>query len=44
MAFGDSQARRPIGAVTAGLGHSHSNARSEQHLGHTPQLTATPDP
>ena len=37
-AYGGSQARGPIGAVAAGLRHSHSNA------GSTPQLTATPDP
>jgi len=40
MAYGGSQARDRIGAVTAGLHHSHSNARSELHLGPTPQLTA----
>ena len=28
----------------AGLRHSHSNTRSELHLGPTPQFTATPDP
>ena len=28
-AYGNSQARGPIGAVAAGLYHSHSNARSE---------------
>ena len=30
--------------AAAGLGHSHSNVGSEQHLRPTPQLTATPDP
>ena len=33
-----------IGAVAASLHHSHSNARSELHLWHTPQLMAMPDP
>ena len=28
-AYGGSQARSPIGAVAAGLYHSHSNVRSE---------------
>ena len=32
VAYGSSQARGRIGAVAAGLGHSHSNARSEPHL------------
>ena len=40
MAHGGSQAGGPIGAVAAGLRHSHSNARSEPSLGPTPQLTA----
>ena len=44
MAYGGSQARGLIGAVTAGLRHSHSKARSEPHLRPTPQLTARPDP
>ena len=39
-----SQARGLIGAMTAGLHHSHSNARSETRLHPTPQLMATPDP
>ena len=43
-AQGGSQARGRIGAVAAGLHHSHSNAESEPHLRPTPQLTATPDP
>ena len=43
-AFGDSQARGLIGAVAAGLHHSHSNAGSKPHLRPTPQLTAKPDP
>ena len=32
VAYGSSQARGQIGAVTTGLHHSHSNARSELHL------------
>ena len=28
----DSQARSPIGAIAAGLHHSHSNAESQLHL------------
>ena len=43
MAYGESQARGLIGAVTTGLCHSHSNAGSEPHLQPTPELTATPD-
>ena len=43
-ASGCSQARGLIGVVAAGLYHSHSNARSDLHLGSTPQLKATPDP
>ena len=31
-AYGGSQAMGPIGAVAAGLPHSHSNARSKQCL------------
>ena len=44
MAHGSSQARGQIGAVATGLRQSHGNARSEQHLRTTPQLTAMPDP
>ena len=40
MAHGGSQDRGLIGAVDAGLCHSHSNAGSEQCLQPTPQLTA----
>ena len=40
--YGGSQARSLIGAVAAGLCHSHINARSEPHLRPTPQLTETP--
>ena len=44
-AYGGSQARGLIGAIAAGLHHSHSNARSEPRLPPTTaQLTATPDP
>ena len=32
IVYGDSQARGHIGAVAAGLGHSHSNASSELDL------------
>ena len=39
MAYGGSQARGLIGAVAAGLHHSHSNARSKLNL--PPQLMAT---
>ena len=42
-AYGGSQARGLIGAVTASLCQSHSNARSEPRLQPTAQLTATPD-
>ena len=42
-AYGDSQVRGLMGAVAAGLCHSHSNARSELCLRPTPQLTAMPD-
>ena len=42
VAYGGSQARgRRIGATTAGLYHSHSNAGSEPHLRPAPQLMAT---
>ena len=43
-AYRGSQVRGLIGAITAGLCQSHSNARSELHLRPTPQLTAMPDP
>ena len=43
-AYGDSQARGPVGATAACLHHSHSNTRTELHLQPTPQLKATPDP
>ena len=38
------RARGPVGAIAASLGHSHSNARSQQHLRPTPPLAAKPDP
>ena len=44
VAYGDSQARGLIGAVSAGLHHSHRNTRSEPGLHPTPQLMAMPDP
>ena len=44
VAYGGSQARGLIGAIAAGLHHSHSNVGSYPHLQPTPQLTATPDP
>ena len=43
MAYGGSHASGPIGAVAAGLRHSHSSAGSELRLRPTPQLTAMPD-
>jgi len=42
-AYGGSQARG-IGAMAAGLHHSHSNTGSKLCLRPTPQLTAPPDP
>ena len=44
VAHGGSQPRGLIGAVTASLRHSHSNARSEPRLRPTPQLMARQDP
>ena len=44
VVYGGFQARGPIGAVAAGLHHSHSHAGSEACLQATPQLMATPDP
>ena len=41
MAYGRSQARGQIRAIAAGVGHSHSNARSQVHVQPTPQLMAT---
>ena len=44
VAYGSSQAKGQIGAVAAGLHHSHSATPSELHVRPTPQLTATRDP
>ena len=43
-AYRGSQARGLIGAIAAGLHHSHSNMGSELCLRPTPQLMATLDP
>ena len=43
-AHGGSQAKGPVGAVAAGLCHSHSNTRAELHLQTTPQLMEMQDP
>ena len=43
-ADGSSQARGWIGAVAAGLHHSHGNTGSQLYLRPMPQLMATPDP
>ena len=43
-AYGGSQATGPVGAVAAGLRHSHSNVGSKPGLRPTPQLRAMPDP
>ena len=42
-AYGGSQASSWIGAVAAGIHHSHSNSRSEPSLWPTPQLMAMLD-
>ena len=44
VAYGDYQARGPIGATAASLCHSHSNEGSELCLQPTPQFMAIPDP
>ena len=44
VAYGDSQARGPIGTAATGLHQSHGNTGSEPCLQPTPQLTARPDP
>ena len=44
VAYGVSQARGQIGAIAAGLCHSHSNLGSKPRLQPTPQLVTTPDP
>ena len=41
IAYGGSQDRGQIRAMATGLGHSHSNARSELHLWPTLQLMTT---
>ena len=43
-AYGGSQAVGQIGAVAAGLRHSHSNSGSEPRLQPIPQLMATLEP
>ena len=43
-AHGISQARSQIGAIAAGLHHSHSNMGSEPGLQPTPRLMAKPYP
>ena len=43
-AYGDSQARGPIGATAATLRHIHNKAGSKLSLLSTPQLKATPNP
>ena len=43
-AYGGSQSRNLIGAIAAGLHHSHSNSGSEPCLWPSPQITATPYP
>ena len=42
--YGGSQAKGLIGAIAAGLHHSHGNARSKPCLQPTSQLMAMPDP
>ena len=44
MVLGGSQARGRIGAIAAGLHHSHSNVEPELRLQPTLQLMTTPDP
>ena len=44
MAYGGAQAKGHIGAVAAGLHHSHSTNRSKRCLQSIPQLMATLDP
>ena len=43
-AYGNSQARGPVGAATASLPQSCGNTGSEPRLRPTPQLMATMDP
>ena len=44
VARGGSQATDLIGAIAAGLHHSHRNPASEPDLQPTPQLTVVPEP
>ena len=44
VAYGSSQAKGRIGAVTAGLPHSHDDTGSEPHLQPSPPLVAASDP
>ena len=44
MAYGGAQARGGIGAIAAGLRHSHSHSRSKPCLQPIPQLMAMLDP
>ena len=44
LVYGSSQTRGSIGAVAAGLYHSHRNMGCQLHLQPTLELTATLDP
>ena len=44
VAYGSFQARGHIGAVDAGLHHSHGNTGSKLHVQPKPQLAEMPDP
>ena len=44
VAYGSCQAKDRIGATAASIHNSHSNSRSELHLGPAPQLMAMLDP
>ena len=44
VAYGNSQARGRIGAATAGIYHTHSNAAIKLHPQSTLQVAAMPDP
>ena len=43
VTYGSSLARGQVGAIPAGLHHSHTNEGSKPHVRPTPQLTAMPD-
>ena len=43
LANGGSQARGPVGAIAAGLPHSHSFVMIQRPPRSTPQLMATPE-